>query len=143
MVLQHSWKMQLRPTKTEIHSRFVLPFYKLRQFVPGPQPGQDAVALPAPGKHLFAREVAGEEPGVFLGIFLDAAMEPVVVPTQRNEHPLMLFFHQCDSCNSTIMDIGPDRTGLAAAECWHLSVQTRHWCLPSDSCSPIPRDSAG
>jgi hypothetical protein len=89
VVLEHAGELQMGTPEAEIDGRLIFALDELRQFVPGPQPGEDAVPFPTPGDDLFAGEVCGEKPGVFLSVFFDAAMEPVVVPAEGDQDAFM------------------------------------------------------
>ena len=93
VVFEHAGKLQVRPAKAEINGRLVFAFDKFRQLVPRAQPRKDAVALPAPGDQLFAREVRRKKPRMFLRVFFNAAMKPVIVPAKRQEYSSLLLSH--------------------------------------------------
>ncbi len=91
VILQHARITQVRPPEAEVHCWLGCVFDKVRQVVPRTQPGQDAVAFPAPGNDLFAREIAGEVPVVFQGEFLDAAVQAVIIPAEHQQDALLPF----------------------------------------------------
>jgi hypothetical protein len=72
VVFQHAGKFQLRPAVAEIHRREPGGFDKLREVVAGAEPGENAVAFPAPGDDFFAGVIGVKMPAVFLCIFFNA-----------------------------------------------------------------------
>ena len=50
------------------------------------QPGQDAVTVPTPPEQPFPAPNPRPPPALFLRIFFNAAMPPVIVPTQHQQH---------------------------------------------------------
>ena len=80
VVNQHTRKGQVRTAPAEINRRLAGLLNEIRQIIALPQPGQDAVALPAPRDELLTGVNGREVPVVFAGILLDAAMHGIVVP---------------------------------------------------------------
>ena len=93
MILQYPGKSQLGTAKTEIHGWFFGADDKLRQIIPGAEPGQNPMSFPTPGNHLLPGQIGGKVPVVFLGKFLDPAVQSVVVPSKRDQNPLLLVSH--------------------------------------------------
>ncbi len=89
VVLNDTGEVQVRPPEAEVHSGLVLPLDEFRQFIPGAKPRQDAVALPSPRHDLLAREVGRQGPGMLQSVFLNPAMQPVIIPAQGNQDALM------------------------------------------------------
>jgi hypothetical protein len=50
------------------------------------QPGRDAVTVPTPRNNLFPHQIPGPPPALFRRKFFNAAMPPVIVPTQHQQH---------------------------------------------------------
>ena len=93
VVFEHAGEMQMRAAEAEVHRGLVLALHKLRQVVPRPEPGQDAVALPAPGNNLLPRQIGREKPRVLLSVALDAPVEPVVIPAERQQDSSLYSSH--------------------------------------------------
>ena len=93
VVFQHAGKFQLQPAQAEIHRGPSGGLDKFGQVVAGPQPGQNAIALPSPRNDFFPREVGIQMPAVFLGIFFNALMQAVIVPPQCQQHSFLFFGH--------------------------------------------------
>src|SRR5262249_34909115 len=88
IVLEHASKLQMRPAKAEIHSRFFRFDHEIRQLVSDAQPGQNAIAAPTPRQNVVVRERGRKVPAMLQGIALDAPVQAGVVPTQGNKDPL-------------------------------------------------------
>ena len=93
VVFEHARKMQVGTAEAEVHRGLVLALHELRQVVPGAEPGEDAIALPAPRNDLLPRKIGGEKPRVLLSIPLYAPVEPVIIPAERKQNSLLFLSH--------------------------------------------------
>ncbi len=93
VVFQHPREFQMGAAETEIHGGQVRCPHKLRQIVAGTQPSQDAVALPAPGNYLLPRVVRIKMPTMFQGIFFNAFVKTVIIPTEGQQHAFLFSVH--------------------------------------------------
>ena len=94
MIFQHAGKFQLRPAETEIHRGFFDGLDEFRQVIARAEPGENAVARPAPGNDFFAGEIRVKMPAMLLGIFFNALMQPVIIPAQSQQDALLFFAHR-------------------------------------------------
>ena len=91
VIFQHAGKAQLRTAEAEIHCGLFGVRHEFRQIVAGAKPRQNPVALPPPRNDLLPGQIRGEMPVVFLGEFFNAAMQPVIIPAEGNQDPLLAF----------------------------------------------------
>src|SRR5690349_9065963 len=89
MILQYPGKSQLGTAITEVHRRFFDADDKLRQIIPGSEPGQNAMSFPTPGDDLLPGQIGRKVPVVFLGKLFDSAVQSIVVPSERDQDPLL------------------------------------------------------
>ena len=83
----------MRTPETEVDGGFFFGLDKLGQIVAGAKPGQNAVAFPTPGNHFLTREVCVQVPAMFLRVFFDSTVQPVIVPAQRYQDTFLSAFH--------------------------------------------------
>src|ERR1017187_10497132 len=93
VVFEHAGEVQVGTAEAKIHGGFVLALDKFRQVVPGAEPGENAIAFPAPGNDLLPREIRGEEPGAFLSIPFYAPVEPVIIPAECKQDSSLFGSH--------------------------------------------------
>ncbi len=93
VVFKHPGELQMRPAKTEIHRGLARLPDKFRQVVARPQPGENTIALPAPRNDLFAGEIGGKMPLMLQRIFFNAAVQPVIIPAQGDQHAFLFPGH--------------------------------------------------
>ena len=93
VIFEHPRKRQVRPAEAEVHRGQLRLNDELGEVVARAEPREDAVALPAPRDELLARVVRREVPVVFLRVFLDAAMQPVIIPAEYEQDALLLTGH--------------------------------------------------
>src|SRR5262249_41208469 len=93
VVLEHARKIQVRPAKAEVDGGLSSGADEFREVVSRAEPRENAVAFPAPGNDFFARKVCGKMPAVLLREFFDPAVHAVIVPSKRNQDPLLPLLH--------------------------------------------------
>ena len=90
VVLHDVGEGQMRPAQREIDRRLFHRGDEMREVVARGQPGEHAVAFPAPRDHLFMDDaVRGEMPAVLRGIGRDALQQPMVIPAERDQDVLL------------------------------------------------------
>src|SRR4051794_2396831 len=93
VIFKHAGEAEVGAAETEIYGGLFGATDEFREIVSGAEPGEDAITLPTPGNHLLTREVCGKVPLVFESVTFNAAVQAVIVPTERHQYPLLIFSH--------------------------------------------------
>ncbi len=94
MIHQDAGEGELRPPETEIHRWFFGIQDKFSQIIPDAEPGEDAIAFPAPWDNAFTGHIRAQMPVMFLGIFFNAGVEPVIIPAQGQKDSRSFGWHR-------------------------------------------------
>src|SRR5438445_10825373 len=89
LICKHTWEPEFRPAKAEIYRRFPCTHYKICQIFAGSKPRQNAVSVPTPRNHPLFRTVGHKMPTMLDRKSLDALMNAIVVPTERQKNPFL------------------------------------------------------
>jgi hypothetical protein len=89
VLFEHALKRPVRAAETEIHRGRAHGPDELGEVVASTEPGENAVSLPAPRDGLLPAEVGGKMPAVLLCVFLDAAVQAVIVPPKGHENTFL------------------------------------------------------
>src|SRR5262249_44169483 len=126
MVLEHVRKLQLGAAEAEIDRGNVGLDDETCEVVIHAQPCQYTVALPTPWQSLVAGEAGRELPIVFQRVSLDAAMQAVIIPTERDQHSLAVFsWVTAHASAQDSLAQAEDKGGQSALQNHHIRVQKR------------------
>ena len=93
VILHHVSEGCVPAAQGEVDRRLVGLAHEVGQVVARAQPGQDAVAIPAPRNHFLVDDaMRGQVPAVLGGIGGDALEQAMVIPTER-EQDITRAFH--------------------------------------------------
>lgn len=84
VIHQHVGIRQVQPAEAEIYGRFCGVDHIFGEITTCTQPGQDAIALPTPRNDLFLGYVRAQMPVIFLRVLLDALVQTVIIPSERD-----------------------------------------------------------
>ncbi len=92
--LHHVPEREVRAAQREIDGRLLHRRDKVREVLSRREPGEHAVAFPAPGDHFFVDDAVGRKvPPMLRGIRGDPLQQPVIIPAERDENILLVRFH--------------------------------------------------
>ena len=93
VILHHVGEGCVPAAQGEVDRRLVGLAHEVGQVVAGAQPGQDAIAVPAPRDYFLVDDaMGGQVPAVLGGIGGDALEQAMVIPTER-EQDITWAFH--------------------------------------------------